>query len=376
MRLHPNARTCPHSRLLIATRVLESGWSLARAAEAAGVSERTARKWVRRYREHGQGGLVDRSSAPELVANRTPESGIEAITKLRRLRMSGEEIAEALRMPLSTLGGILTRIGLGKRSSLEPREPPLRYEKAQPGELVHIDVKRLAGINPKGRHDRHNPAKPTLRSPGRAGRRNTGWDYLHIAVDDATRLAYAEVLPNEKAKTASGFLTRARAYYKQRWGITISAVMTDNGPAYTSHLHALVCHTLGLKHKRTRPYRPQTNGKAERLIRTLTDGWAYATIYTDSHEREQALPHYLDYHNRHRPHKALNRQTPAQRLLQAGTTSSGLTCRGDTCVARSLDAMTACPKRRRPRRTCVENPVHFSLRSGAKGHLGTEGWPG
>ena len=129
----------------------------------------------------------------------------------------------------------------------------------------------------------------------------------------------------EKAKTASGFLTRARAYYKQRWGITISAVMTDNGPAYTSHLHALVCHTLGLKHKRTRPYRPQTNGKAERLIRTLTDGWAYATIYTDSHEREQALPHYLDYYNRHRPHKALNRQTPAQRLLQARTTSSGLT---------------------------------------------------
>ena len=141
MRLRANARTCPHSRLLIATRVLESGWSLARAVEAAGVSERTGRKWARRYREHGQGGLVDRSSASELVANRTPESWIEAITKLRRLRMSGEEFAEALRMPLSTIGGILTRIGLGKRSSLEPREPPLRYEKAQPGELVHIDVK-------------------------------------------------------------------------------------------------------------------------------------------------------------------------------------------------------------------------------------------
>ena len=166
MRLHPNARTCPHSRLLIATRVLESGWSLARAAEAAGVSERTARKWVRRYREHGQGGLVDRSSAPELVANRTPESGIEAITKLRRLRMSGEEIAEALRMPLSTLGGILTRIGLGKRSSLEPREPPLPQRESQNRQRLPHTSPRLLQATMGHHHQRgHDRQRPRLHQP-------------------------------------------------------------------------------------------------------------------------------------------------------------------------------------------------------------------
>jgi transposase InsO family protein len=265
---------------------------------------------LRRFRDQGEEGLVDRSSAPVSVPRRTREERVEAIACLRRLRMTAAEIAETLTMPLSTVSAVLTRIGLGKLSRLEPPEPPNRYERRHAGELLHVDVKQLARIDREGRHHRLDPRKPSLR---RQGKRRVGWEYVHIVVDDATRLAYAEVLENEKALTAVGFLTRALAFYRAH-GIQAERVMTDNGPAYLSVAHAIACRTLTVKHLRTRPYRPRTNGKAERFIRTLLGGWAYAAIYRDSDERRQALARWLDHYNHRRPHGSLSHQTPIQRL--------------------------------------------------------------
>jgi transposase InsO family protein len=310
MRIHGSARTCLHSRRLLVERVVEQGWTLAAAAEAAGVSVRTVSKWLRRFRVEGAQGLLDRSSAPVSVPHSTPADRIETIACLRRVRMSGAEIAETLRMPLSTVSAVLTRIGLGTLSRLEPPEPPNRYQKQRPGELVHIDVKRLGRIDRDGRHLRSDPRKPSLR---RSSRRRIGWEYVHIAIDDTTRLAYVEVLEDEKATTAVGFLTRALAFYRS-YGIRVERVMTDNGPAYRSVAHAIACKTLRIKHVRTRPYRPRTNGKAERYIRTLLGGWAYAAIYRDSHERRQALTGWLHFYNHRRPHGSLSRQAPIERL--------------------------------------------------------------
>jgi transposase InsO family protein len=309
MKLHRNARTCPHSRRLAIRRVEEQGWPPAHAAEAAGITVRTLSKWRRRYREEGDEGLLDRRSAPHTVANRTPEDRIQVIAALRCLRMTGAEIAELLAMPLSTVSAILTRIGYGRLSALEPREPAHRYEKSRSGELVHIDVKKLGKIG-----------RPGHRIGGRVSggghhRRgfHLGWEYVHVAVDDATRLAYAEVLADEKAQTAVGFLRRALVFFR-RYGIRVERVMTDNGPAYRSVIHALACKALRLKHSRTRPYRPRTNGKAERFIRTLLGGWAYGAIFASSEERRRALSGWLDYYNRRRPHGSLGRQAPVVRL--------------------------------------------------------------
>ena len=304
MKLHANARTCPHSRRLIAVRVLEQGWTLAAAAEAAGASVRTASKWVARYRAEGEEGLVDRSSEPCSVPNRTCEERVELIAFLRRLRMTAAEIAEVIEMPLSTVSAVLSRIGLGKLSRLEPAESPNRYEKALPGELVHIDVKKLVRIERAGHRVSGNR---------RGSRKGAGWEYVHVCVDDATRLAYVEVLPDEKAQTAVGFLRRAVAHYAA-WGIRVQKVLTDNGPAYISLLHKLACTALAIKHSRTRPYRPRTNGKAERFIRTMLGGWAYGAIYGSSQERTNALAGWLDYYNRRRPHGSLNHQAPLTRL--------------------------------------------------------------
>ena len=304
MKLHGNARTCPHGRLLMVRRVEEQGWTLARAGEAAGVSVRTVSKWLRCYRAEGVEGLRDRSSAPRVIPHRTPEERVQAIAALRRLRMTAAEIAECFGMPVSTVSAVLTRIGLGKRSGLEPPEPPNRYERKRPGELLHIDVKKLGRIARAGHRVTGNRKKR---------RRGIGWEYVHVCVDDATRLAYAEVLDNEKATTAVGFLRRAVAHYRAR-GIHVERVMTDNGSAYVSAVHALACGALRIKHLRTRPYRPQTNGKAERFIRTLLGGWAYGAIYGNSHERRQALPGWLHFYNHHRRHSALGHQPPHKRL--------------------------------------------------------------
>ena len=304
MKIHGNARTCPHSRLLMVCRVEEQGWTLTAAAEAAAVSVRTVSKWLRCYRVEGADGLLDRISAPRSIPHRTPEERVQVIAALRRLRMTGAEIAEALSMPLSTVSAILTRIGLGKRSRLEPAEPPNRYERKRPGELLHIDVKKLGRIGRPGHR---------VNGDRRTRTRGIGWEFVHICVDDATRLAYVEVLEDEKATTAVGFLRRAVCHFRA-YGIHVERVMTDNGPCYRAIIHALACKKLRIKHLRTRPYRPQTNGKAERFIRTMLGGWAYGAIYGNSQERHQALAGWLDYYNQQRPHGSLSHQPPIARL--------------------------------------------------------------
>jgi transposase InsO family protein len=312
MKLHANARLSLIRRREMVEMVIEQDRSISEAAAAAGVSARTCAKWVRRYRAEGELGLMDRSCAPAMVANRTEERRVAVIAALRRLRMTGAEIAEALGMPLSTVSGILTRIGMGRlgRVGLEPAR---RYERQRPGELVHIDVKKLGRILQPGHRitgDRRSRTKI-----GRGGSRVgiAGWEYVHIAIDDATRLAYVELLPDETAATAVGFLRRAKNFYAS-YGIHLQAIMTDNGGAYRSTIHALACRALGLRHLRTRAYRPQTNGKAERFIRTMLGGWAYGALYRDSAERATALDGWLWQYNHRRRHAGINRQTPITRL--------------------------------------------------------------
>ena len=267
MRLHANHRTCPSSRRLICVRVVEEGWSVAGAAAAAGCSERTASKWLRRYRD-GDHELCDRSSRPRRSPSRLAPERVAAIEALRRLRMTAAEIAEILQVPLSTVSLWLKRIGLGKRSRLEPPEPPNRYERRHPGELVHVDIKKLGRIRGTGHRitgSRASQAK--TRHQGRL-REITGWEYVHVIVDDYSRLAYAEVLDGLTASCAAAFLRRAIAWFAER-GVTVKAVMSDNGACYIAGEYADTLAELGLRHLRIRPGRPRTNGKAERFIQTL-----------------------------------------------------------------------------------------------------------
>jgi transposase InsO family protein len=314
MNLHANAKTCPNSRELLARRVIFEGWSYARAAEAAGVSTRTAAKWVARYRAGEP--MADRSSAPRRVPARTPRQTIEVIESLRRLRMTAAEIAEVLGMALSTVSRWLNRIGLGKRSRLEPPEPPNRYERSRPGELVHVDVKKLGRIQVPGHRVTGNRRiRARQRRVGDQVLGTAGWEFVHVCVDDATRLAFVEVLPDEKGATAAGFLRRAAAWFASM-GIALEAVMSDNGACYRSGAHAEACAGLGLRHLFTRPYRPRTNGKAERFIQTLCRGWAYGAIYGNSMERTRALPGWLTHYNFNRRHGSLGHRPPAARLRE------------------------------------------------------------
>jgi transposase InsO family protein len=325
MKLHANAPLGPKGRAIMVRRVLEEGIALTEAAEAAGVSARTAGKWVRRYRVEGEAGLLDRSSAPKHVHNATPPDRVEAIAALRRLRLTGPEIAETLEMATSTVSAVLKRIGLGKLSRLGPAEPVRRYERSRPGELIHIDVKKLGRIGPHGAGHRmlgRSWAKDgRTRTDSEGVRRlQTGWERVHVCVDDATRLAYVEVLPDEKATTAIGFLRRAVAFYSSH-GVTVERLMTDNGSAYVSTAHAVACRALGVKHIRTRPYRPQTNGKAERFIRTMLREWTYAAVYGSSAERVAALSGWIERYNFKRRHGALGHRPPIARLRElTGTT--------------------------------------------------------
>ena len=314
MEVHANAKLGPKGRLVMVRRVVEQGWSLAEAAAAAGVSDRTCRKWVDRYLVEGEAGLVDRSSAPLTVANRTPEATVEAIAALRRLRFTGEQIAELLELALSTVSGVLTRIGMGKLGRLG-LEPENRYEHDWPGQLVHFDIKKLGRIE-RGAGKRVTGRRHYTRTvtDGSGHRRKTvGWDFVHVAVDDCTRLAYAEVLGDERATTAIGFLRRAVEFFN-RHGVPVERILTDNGSAYVAAIHAVACRALGIRHSRTRPRRPQTNGKAERFIRTLLAGWAYGAIYRSSRQRTAALDGWLWRYNHQRPHRALGRRTPIARL--------------------------------------------------------------
>jgi transposase InsO family protein len=304
MKLHANARTCLHGRRLIVERVTRRGWTRRQAAEAAGVSVRTVSKWLARYRAQGPEGLYDRSSAPRRSPRRTPADRLACVVALRRLRMSAGEIAAVLSMAPSTVSALLRRAGLGRLSRIEPPEPPNRYERRRAGELVHVDVKKLGRI-----------ARVGHRATGdrRSRARGIGWEYVHVAVDDATRLAYVEVLPDERAGSAVGFLERALAHFRAH-GVVVERVMTDNGSPYVSLAHAAACRAHAIRHIRTRPYRPRTNGKAERFIRTLLEGWAYGAVYATSSERRSALAGWLDFYNRRRPHGSLGHQPPLARL--------------------------------------------------------------
>jgi transposase InsO family protein len=314
MKLHGNHRTCPSSRRLICRRVLEQGWTLKQAAEAAGCSERTAAKWLGRYRD-GDRLLCDRSSRPLRSPCRLTAERVAAIERLRRVRMTASEIAEVLDLPISTVSLWLKRIGLGRRSRLEPLEPANRYERRHPGELVHVDIKQLARISVRGAGHRVTGERSSQRRPWIDGRHKgvSGYEYLHVIIDDHSRLAYAEILDSLTAAAAAGFLRRAVAWYAER-GVHARAVMSDNGSAYISRLYARTLRQLGIRHLRIKPGRPRTNGKAERLIQTLLNEWAYARVYHSSTERTAALPLYLNRYNYRRPHGSLGHQPPASRL--------------------------------------------------------------
>jgi transposase InsO family protein len=304
MNLHKNARTTPHSRLLMVARVLEQKQPAARVAADFGVSERTVRKWLARWRAGGEPALNDRSSAPARQRRLAPER-VAAIAALRRQRLTSPVIARRLGLPLSTVGGILRRLGLGRLERLDPPVPAMRYQRARPGELIHIDTKKLgkiAGIGHRITGDR-----------GGHRARGIGWEHLHVAVDDASRLAYSEILPDERKASATAFLGRMLAWFA-RHGVTIERVMTDNGSAYRSHDFRAACASAGVRHLRTRPYTPRTNGKAERFMQTVMRECAYAHAFRSSQERTTALSRWLHVYNVHRPHTAHAGQPPISRL--------------------------------------------------------------
>jgi transposase InsO family protein len=302
MRLHGNAKLTPFQRALLCDRVREEGWTVADAAEAAGCSERTAYRWLARH-DAGE-AMTDRSSAPHRRPTRTPAKVEAQIERLRRLRFTSTRIAATLELAVSTVCAVLKRLGLNRLWKLGPPEPPNRYCRRHAGELVHVDVKKL------GRFTR--PGKRVLGpGPGRKSK-SPGWEAVHVCIDDATRLAYVEVLADERGVTTVGFFERAVAWFAAR-GITVREVLSDNGAPYKSHVWAKWCSTHRIAHLRTRPYRPRTNGKAERFIQTMLREWAYAASYRTSEHRARALPAWIDYYNHQRPHGALGHKTPASR---------------------------------------------------------------
>jgi transposase InsO family protein len=318
MELHANAALSLKGRRSLARSVVVDQRTLTEAAAAAGVSVRCARKWVSRYRQHGESGLCDRSSAPHHIPHRTSQERVDVICQLRRLRFTGPEIAETLTMPLSTVSAVLKRSGMGRLGRLG-LEPAVRYEHTAPGELIHIDVKKLGRISAKGAGFRVTGNRKSQHHVGAARKRVTGWEFVHVAIDDYSRLAYVEILPDERSLTAVGFLKRATAFYA-RHGITVKRLITDNGGAYISVIHTLACRQLGIRHIRTRPRRPQTNGKAERFIRTMLSGWAYGAIYGTNQERTQALDGWLWHYNHQRRHSAIGHQAPITRVTKVSGT--------------------------------------------------------
>jgi transposase InsO family protein len=309
MNARKNARTTPFGRAVMVRRVLEEGWSVAAVASAFGVSTRIVRKWLARivgkwlarFGSEGVAGLQNRSSAPHLVANKLAAPWVDMIVRLRReYRMTGEEIAARLRLPRSTVASHLRRLGLGRLAALEPSEPARRYSRARAGELVHLDVKKLARFRRIGHR---------ITGDRRGQSEGAGWEFVHVAVDDASRPAYVELLPDEKRQSVTGFLIRALRWFR-RLGILVERVMTDNGSGYVSRLFKKACRLLRLRHLRTRPYTPKTNGKAERFIQTLMREWAYALPYRSSDTRAADLPRWLRHYNNERPHASLARQSP------------------------------------------------------------------
>ncbi len=309
MNVHSLARTTPISRALLVDRVIRQAWTVQEASEAAGVSERTGFKWLARYRNEGPAGLLDRSSRPRRSPARTPSGWRQLILKLRRSRKTGPEIAAELGLPRSTVARILRREGLHRLKLLEPIEPTNRYERKRPGELIHLDIKKLARIAGRVGHRIHGDRSTRVYG--------AGWEFVHVAIDDNSRLAYVEVLGDEKGVTATAFLERAVDWFR-RHGIRIQRALTDNGACYRSHAFQLACQRHGIRTLFTKPYRPQTNGKAERFIQTMLREWAYVRPYQDSKYRTRALRPWLSYYNRQRPHGSLGRRPPISRIRHEG----------------------------------------------------------
>jgi len=306
MNMHKNARLTPQGRALLVHRVGHEGWRVKDAATAAGLSQRQAFRWLARHRAGGELALQDRSSAPARCPHRTAAKTIASIEQLRRQYLTGPAIARQLGMPRSTVGGILRRIGLGQFSALEAKPKIVRYERDKPGEMIHIDIKKLGRIDGIGH-------RITGDRTGQSNKRGTGWEFLHVAINDASRLAYSEILLSERKESAVAFTGRALAWFK-RFGVSVERIMTDNGSAYKSFAFRDLLSARGIKHKRTRPYTPRTNGKAERFIQTSLREWAYGRAYETSHQRTQALAPFLLNYNTVRTHSGIRHQTPMLRL--------------------------------------------------------------
>jgi transposase InsO family protein len=305
MNIHKNARTTLWSRREIVKRVSALGQPVAVVAASLAVCERTVRKWLARYRAEQDAGLRDRSCRPHRSPRATAAGVVAEIARLRRQRWTGAQIAHALQLGRSTVARLLGRLGLARLRQLEPGGPAQRYECAQPGELLHVDTKKLGRIGRIGHR---------ITGDRRRRVRGIGWEYVHVAVDDCSRLSYAEVLPDERGVAMAAFLRRAIAWFRRR-GVRVQRILSDNGSGYRSRLVAAVCHALALVHSRTRPYTPRTNGKAERFIQTLLREWAYVRPYRTSHERTTVLPRWLHYYNWHRRHSSLGARPPISRLL-------------------------------------------------------------
>ena len=306
MNVHKNARTTPHSRAELVRRVLVERQSPMSVATDMGVSARTVAKWVARYRAEGQVGLADRSSRPQRLRSPTPQAVLQQIEALRRQRLPGTQIAQIAGVSAATVSRVLQRLGISRIKALEPPEPVRRYEREHPGELLHIDIKKLGRFNRIGhRITGHGTSKSTSC--------RMGWEFVHVCIDDASRVAFSQILPDEKKESAIAFLKTAIAYYTSL-GITVARVMTDNGSCYRSQDFKAACSALGIKHIRTRPYTPKTNGKAERFIQTSLREWAYARAYPTSQHRAEELPIWLHQYNWHRPHGGIKLQTPISRL--------------------------------------------------------------
>jgi len=305
MNVHKNARLTPLGRAVMISRIEDEGWPVRRAAEASGVSVKTAYRWLGRRRRGPSEDFTDRSSAPRRCPRRVSPQRVAEIERLRRARMTGPAIARALGMARSTVGLVLRRLGLGKLKNLDPKPPVIRYERSRPGEMIHLDIKKLGRFQATGH--RITGDRRLGRSP------HAGWDFLHVCVDDASRLAYTEILPSEGQADTAAFLERALAWLA-RHGVAVERVMTDNGSAYRSKRFAQTLRNAGLRHVRTRPYTPRTNGKAERFIQTSLREWAYAQPYRSSAERSQAIGPWTDAYNLTRPHAGIGGLTPWQRV--------------------------------------------------------------
>lgn len=305
MNLHSNARTTPHSRAEMMRR-LTAGEPRARVAAAFGVDVKTVKKWADRFTAEGLAGLADRSSRPRRLRNPTPAATVDRIIELRRARFTGKQIAKETGVSRATVSRHLRAVRLSRARDLEPPAPVVRYERAHPGDLIHIDIKKL------GRFERTGH-RITGKRTGVASSRGSGWEFVHVCIDDASRIAFSQILPDEKKESAIVFLKAAVAYYKSL-GVVVMRVMTDNGSCYRSKHFRKACVDLGLKHIRTKPYTPKTNGKAERFVQTALREWAYAQPYPSSQHRAAELPIWLHRYNWHRPHGGIKSQTPISRL--------------------------------------------------------------